>query len=63
MYKIEIWRYKVIIDTFESESLKDIYNWFNDEGYKFEYENGGNAFYVYEDDKILDGYELEEFYN
>jgi len=60
MYKIEIWRYKVIVDTFEDEHIEEIYNWFNNEGYKWQNENGENAFIVYEDGKIVDNYVLQE---
>ena len=57
-YKIEIWIFHEIVDTFESNTIDEILEWYREE-YKYMYDNGDCTFYVYLDDKELD---FEETY-
>jgi hypothetical protein len=53
MYKIEIWRYHSICETFENEDVKEVLEWFKD-NWMEEHENGGCTFYTYKDNEALD---------
>ena len=52
-YKIEIWRYHIIINTFEGDDIKEILKWYKKE-YQYMYELGECTFYVFLDEKELD---------
>ena len=39
MYKINIWRYRRIVDKFESDNLEDLQEWYN-ENWMWDYEYG-----------------------
>ena len=47
-YKAEIWRYRGIIDTCESDNIDDIREWFKSEWYA-SYYNGMCSLMVYRD--------------
>ena len=51
-YKIVIWCYQTIKDTYESEELQEALDWFISNWLGI-WERGGCAFYVYEDDREL----------
>lgn len=57
-YRIEIWRYHAKIDTYESNDIKEILNWYKN-NYQILYDYGGCAFDIYEDNKLLD-FETED---
>lgn len=52
-YKIEIWRFHIIIDTFKSNDINEILKWYREE-YQYMYDMGECTFYVYLDGKKLD---------
>jgi hypothetical protein len=51
-YKAEIWRYHSIIDTCESDNVKDIIEWFRSEWYG-SYDDGMCYLEVYRDGEEL----------
>lgn len=51
-YKINIWQYHSIIDTYESNKVEEILKWY-EENYKFIYEMDNCSFEVFKDNKIL----------
>ena len=51
-YKIKIWQYHCLVDTYENNDVKEILEWYK-EHWLWTYENGGCAFYVYENDREL----------
>lgn len=57
-YKIEIWRYHIIINTFESDDINEIIKWYKKE-YQYMYELGECTFYVYLDGEMLNFDEKE----
>lgn len=46
-YKIEIWRYLSVIDTYESDNIADLIKWYKTNWY-YIYESGECSFIVYE---------------
>jgi len=52
MYKIEIWQFHGITETFENEDVREVVRWFN-ENWKWSYENVGCSFIVYKDNQEL----------
>ena len=58
-YKIEIWVYWHLEEEYESDSIKDILEWYI-EHWKGCYECGGCAFNVYKNGEKLDFDELWE---
>ena len=58
-FKIEIWIYGSITDTYTNTSINEVLKWFK-ENWKCCYDNGGCAFYVYEDGRVLS---FNETYN
>lgn len=59
MYKIEIWRFHVIHETYKSNNIKDILKWYRN-NWKISYEYGNCYFEVYKNGKELSFDELEE---
>ena len=53
MYRIDMWRYRCIEETFENKDIKEVLNWYK-ENWQHSYENGGCAFHVYENDIEID---------
>lgn len=51
-YKIEIWQYHQIVETFESDDIKEVLNWYI-ENWRAVYDYGGCTFYLYEKHKKL----------
>lgn len=47
-YKIEIWQYHSVSDTYESNHIEDILGWYRLK-WDYVYERGLCTFYVYED--------------
>lgn len=45
-YKIEIWQYHSIVETYETDSLQDALNWYRS-NWDWCYNNGGCAVEVY----------------
>lgn len=58
-YKIEIWRYHSIVDTYQSKSLNKILRWYN-KNWKQVYEFGGCTFYVFGPDTEI---KFDELYD
>ena len=56
-YKIEIWQYHRVIETYESNEITDVLGWYRDKWY-FTYDAGNCAFDVYEGDRQLSFDEL-----
>ena len=52
MYKIEIWRFHLIHETYTSNNIKEILKWYR-ENYLLLYEYGECCFYVYKNDEEL----------
>lgn len=51
-YKIEIWQYQNITETYESDNIEDILKWYK-VNWWWVYETGGCSFYVYKDDEEI----------
>lgn len=51
-YKIEIWQYHNIADTYESDDIRDVLNWYKN-NWHWIYDVGDCAFYVYKDNEEL----------
>ena len=51
-YKIEIWQYHHITETFESEDVSEVLNWYKTD-WLWIYEMGGCSFTIYKDDTEL----------
>lgn len=52
-YKIEIWQYHEIVETYENEDIKEILKWYKEE-WQYTFDMGGCAFYIYENDRRMD---------
>ena len=63
-YKIEIWQWQNITETFESDNIEDILEWYR-VSWWWIYESGGCSFTVYENGRELSFEEENElgFYN
>ncbi len=63
-YKIEIWQYHNITETYESDDVEDILQWYK-VNWWWIYECGGCSFSVYENDRELSFEEENKlgFYN
>lgn len=48
-YKIEIWQFHHIIETYENDDIEEIIKWYR-EHWKFTHENGNCAIYIYKND-------------
>ena len=60
-YKIEIWQWFNMTDSYESDDIQDILSWYKTEGWYGVSENGLCSFGVYENGRELsfdEGYEL-----
>ena len=51
-YKIEIWRYHFIVETYESEKITEFLKWYKSK-WRRAYEMSECTFYIYENDKEL----------
>ena len=51
-YRIEIWQYHNLVETFESNHIKDVLDWYREE-WKMTYDYGNCTFYVYKNNKRL----------
>lgn len=52
MYKIEIWQYHSIIETYENKDVKNVLKWYK-ENWQTCYDYGSCTFYLYKDDEEL----------
>ena len=59
MYKIEIWQFHSITETFENKDVRKVVKWFN-ENWKWSFENVGCSFVVYKDNRELSFHEEYE---
>lgn len=57
-YKIEIWRYRSIVETYESEEITEILEWYKSKWHCV-YEMCECTFYIYENGKEM---KFEEVY-
>lgn len=51
-YKINIWQYHNIIDTYENDKIEEVLKWY-EENYKWTYEMGNCSFDVLIDNEAL----------
>ena len=51
-YKIEIWQWHSIVDTYESNDINEVLEWYKDE-WKDCYDYGNCTFYMFDDNKEL----------
>ena len=51
-YRIEIWQYQNITETYESDSIENILEWYK-VNWWWVYEIGGCSFHVYKDDEEI----------
>ena len=51
-YKIEIWKYHRIVETYENNDIKEILKWYI-ENWLSVHDYGGCTFYIYEENKQL----------
>lgn len=56
-YKIEIWQYHSIVETFESDNVKKVLAWYRCNWVGC-YLNGGCSYYVYKNSKRLSSDEI-----
>ena len=63
-YKIEIWQYHSLVETYESDNIEDILVWY-ESNWKWPYELGDCAFEIYKDGRNLSFEEENElgFFN
>ena len=59
-YKIEIWQYHIIAETYESDDIKDILSWYRSH-WQYTYDMGYCSFDVYENGRELSFEEELEF--
>lgn len=59
MYKINIWRFHCIVETYISNNIKDILKWYRN-NWIISYEQGLCCFYVFENGKELSFDELNK---
>lgn len=52
-YRIEIWQYHSISETFETDDYNKLLEWYKT-NWSWIYENGGCTFYIFEDDDEID---------
>lgn len=52
IFKIEIWQYHCVVDTYESNDMTEILEWYF-KNWKGCYENGGCTYYVYKNNEEL----------
>ena len=52
MYKIEIWQYHIIIETYKNKDVKNVLKWYK-ENWQTCYDYGFCTFYLYKDDEEL----------
>ena len=58
-YKIEIWQYHGIVETYESNDIKDILKWYKN-NWKYTYECGDCSFSICDNNKELSFDEVYE---
>ena len=51
-YKINIWQYHTIIDTYESDKIEEVLRWY-EENYKWIFDMGNCSFDVLKDNEVL----------
>jgi hypothetical protein len=51
-YKIEIWQYHSVVETYESDDIEDVLQWYRCY-WRWPYELGDCSFDVYKDGRIL----------
>ena len=51
-WKIDIWHYHSIVDSYESDDINEALKWFR-QGWKWSYDNGDCSFDVYKNDRLL----------
>lgn len=51
-YKIEIWQYQNITETYESDNIEDVLQWYK-LNWRWLYELGNCVFYIYNDNEEL----------
>lgn len=51
-YKINIWQYNSITDTYESDKIEEVLKWY-EKNYKWTFENGECSFNILKDNEIL----------
>ena len=59
-YKIEIWRWHSISETYESDNIEDLLDWYKS-NWLYCYEIGQCTFYVYENERKLSFKEENSF--
>ena len=59
MYKIEIWRFHIIHETYTSNKIKDILKWYRN-NWLIAYKQGECCFYVYKNGQKLSFDELKK---
>ena len=59
MYKIEIWQYHIIIETYKNKDVKNVLKWYK-ENWQTCYDYGNCTFYLYKDDEGLSFEETDE---
>ena len=52
-YKIEIWQFHSLVETFESDDVNKVLEWYRAE-WKTAYDYGHCTFYLYKNGKMLD---------
>lgn len=60
-YKIEIWQWRKLVETYESDDIQNILSWYKTEGWYGAWDNDLCSFNVYEGERRLsfdEGYEL-----
>lgn len=51
-YKIEIWQFYNIVETYENDDIKEILKWYKS-NWSWTYDNGGCSFSIYEESREL----------
>ena len=51
-YKMEIWQWRRIVDTYASDDINEVLEWYKDE-WKGCHDDGYCAFYIFDNDKEL----------
>ena len=51
-WKIEIWEYHYVVDSYESNSINEVLKWFR-QNWLWSYDNGNCAFEVYKNNNEL----------
>ena len=51
-WKIDIWQFHSVVDTYESNDVNEVLKWFR-QTWLWSYDNGNCSFVVYKNNKIL----------